>query len=374
MVRLRAGAFLSLCRHLRDRSDEVQNMELMTIGGFCRNCLAKWLVLQARKISDQIGVDEVAASYFFDRRKGTIESLDSFGYDLAAQYVYGSAYPEWKKLHQKKATEDQMERYRRSEGIHAVHDDDLLATRSSQEDAYLSQSTLPKAQVCTTEAARPANSLLSDVCCQDVEALNATTEGVAQSMDSSRRTPRPPKGDLDLKIGILTVSDRAYANAYETGDLSGPAVEGTVIALIERMNSSFLDQHTSIGHVEKTIVPDEIPCITDVLMRWSGKTTTNLSKEPYDLVFTTGGTGFAPRDCTPEATNLVLDRNCNGLMSWAGMELTSTQPLATLSRASAGTSHDTLIVNLPGNPAGAAQVVELLLPLLLHAVKDLRSD
>ncbi len=210
-----------------------------------------------------------------------------------------------------------------------------------------------------------------------MEALNATTAGAAQSTNSSRRKPRPPKGDLDLKIGILTVSDRAYGNAYETGDLSGPAVEGTVIALIERMNSSFQDQHVSIGHVEKTIVPDEIPCITDVLMRWSGKTTTNLdrsSKEPYDLVFTTGGTGFSPRDVTPEATNLILDRNCNGLMSWAGMELTSTQPLATLSRASAGTSHDTLIVNLPGNPAGAAQVLELLLPLLLHAVKDLRSD
>ena len=61
-------------------------------------------------------------------------------------------------------------------------------------------------------------------------------------------------------------------------------------------------------------------------------------------------------------------------MSWAGMELTSTQPLATLSRAYAGTSHDALIDNLPGNPAGAAQVVELLSPLLLHAVKDLRSD
>ena len=75
----------------------------------------------------------------------------------------------------------------------------------------------------------------------------------------SGRTPRPPKGDLDLKVGILTVSDRAYANAYETGDLSGPAVEGTVIALVERMNSSFQDKRVSIGHVEKTIVPDKIP-------------------------------------------------------------------------------------------------------------------
>ena len=183
-----------------------------------------------------------------------------------------------------------MESYRRSEGIHAIHDDDLLATRSSEEGAYLAQSPPPKAQVCTKEATCPANSLLSDVCCQDVEALNATMAGAAQSTNSSRRKPRPPKGDLDLKIAILTVSNRAHANAYETGDLSGPAVEGTVIALTNQMNSSFQDQHISIGHVEKMIVPDEIPCITDVLMRWSGKTTTNLarsSEEPYDLVFTT---------------------------------------------------------------------------------------
>ncbi len=376
MVRLRAGAFLSLCRHLRDRSDEVQNMDLMTIGGFCRNCLAKWLVLQARKISDRIGADDVAASYFSDQWKGAIESLDSFGYDSAAQYVYGCAYPEWKERHQKKATEDQMERYRRSEGMHAIHDDDLLATRSSKEGANSAQSDLPKAQVCAKEAARPKNPPLSDVCCQDVETPNsATAAGVARSTDSPRRTPRPPEGDLALKIGILTVSDRASANAYETGDLSGPAVESTVIALIGRMNSSFQDQHISVGHVEKAIVPDEISRIADVLMRWSGKTDPGIrsSEEPYDLVFTTGGTGFAPRDVTPEATNLVVDKSCNGLMSWAGMELTSKQPLATLSRASAGTSRDTLIVNLPGNPAGAAQVVELLLPLLLHAVKDLRS-
>ena len=60
-------------------------------------------------------------------------------------------------------------------------------------------------------------------------------------------------------------------------------------------------------------------------------------------------------------------------MSWASMELTNTQPLATLSRAAAGTCRDTLIVNLPGNPAGAAQVVELLFPLLLYAIKDLQS-
>lgn len=375
MVRLRAGAFLSLCHHLRDRSDGVQNMDLMSIGGFCRNCLAKWLVLHARKISDRIGADNVAASYFFDQQKRAIDSLDLFGYDEAAQYVYGCTYQEWKTLYQKKATDDQMEMYHKSRGIHAVHDDDMLAKRSSKKDLYPTQCRPPKAQGSVQESAHPKNSLLSDVCCQDVESLVANS-AVTEPMDFSHRVPRPPKGDLVLKIGVLTVSDRAFANAYETGDLSGPAVESVLVAIIEQMNLSFRDQNISISHIEKAIVPDEIPCITDILMRWSGKMITfsvGLSNEPYDLVFTTGGTGFASRDVTPEATNLVLDRQCLGLMSWAGIELTSKQPLATLSRASAGNSRDTIIVNLPGNPAGAAQVVELLLPLLLHAVKDLHS-
>ncbi len=375
IVSLRAGAFLSLCHHLRDRSDEVQNIDLMSIGGFCRNCLAKWLVLQARTISDRIGADNVAASYFFDQQRRAIDSLDFFGYDEAAQYVYGCTYQEWKSLYQKKATGDQMEMYHKSKGIHAVHDDDLLSKRLSKEDVFPVQCKLLKAQGGVLESAHVKNSLLSDVCCQDVESL-VPTSAVTQSMNFSHPVPRPPKGGLVLKMGVLTVSDRASANAYDTGDLSGPAVENTLIAVIEQMNSSFRDQNVSISHIEKAIVPDEIPRITDILMRWSGKTTTNseiVSKQPYDLVFTTGGTGFASRDVTPEATNLVLDRQCLGLMSWAGNELASKQPLATLSRASAGSSRDTIIVNLPGNPAGAAQVVELLLPLLLHAVKDLRS-
>ena len=73
---------------------------------------------------------------------------------------------------------------------------------------------------------------------------------------------------------------------------------------------------------------------------------------------------------TPEATISILDRECRGLMSWASIELTSKQPLATLSRAAAGVCGQAVIVNLPGNPAGAAQVTELLFPILLHTIED----
>lgn len=218
--------------------------------------------------------------------------------------------------------------------------------------------------------------LLSDVCCQDVDAIDAPPAGVPESTNSTAKIPRPPKGDLNLKVGILTVSDRAASNAYESGDLSGPAVESSLTALMKQMNISFKDQHINITQLEKKIVADEVSTIKEVLLNWSGKVedAASTQKDPYDLVFTTGGTGFARRDVTPEATISILDRECQGLMSWASMELTMKQPLATLSRAAAGTCGNTLIVNLPGNPTGAAQVVEVLFPLLLHAVKDLHSS
>mmetsp|Transcript_51879 Transcript_51879/g.110242 ORF Transcript_51879/g.110242 Transcript_51879/m.110242 type:complete len:562 (-) Transcript_51879:98-1783(-) len=381
MVCLQAGAFLSLCHHLRDRSDEVQNMELMTVSGFCRNCLAKWLVVEARNISDRISADNEMASFFPEQQRRTLNSLDSFGYDEAAQYVYGCNYPEWKKRHQKKATGEQLERYNESKRLHAKHDKEMLATRSSfiSSDKSNSSGRGENKQLCIKEPTQQS-SLLSDVCCQDVETLASPTGGVTQSTIASREIPRPPRGDLKLKVGILTVSDRAASNAYESGDLSGPAVEMALTGQIDQTNSNYKDQNIAVTHIEKQIVADEIPDIKGVLLHWSGKATGSKdeaespSQTPYDLIFTTGGTGFARRDITPEATLSVLDRDCQGLMSWASMELAGTQPLATLSRAVAGTCGDTLIVNLPGNPTGAAQVLNILFPLLIHAIKDLRGS
>lgn len=315
----------------------------------------------------------MAASYFPEQQKEIINSLDSYGYDEAAQYVYGCTYQEWKKRHQKKATEEQMERYNKSKGIHAQHNKDVLATRSlSPYTASLNDNQ--KVQICYKEQQQPAqsSSILSDVCCQDVDStIVASSPMVGIATTSQLSSPRPPRGSMRLKVGILTVSDRAAANLYETGDLSGPAVESAVSSQIDQMNLSFTDVQISIANVQKQIVPDEKNTIKDVLIEWSASN--NTAPQSCDLIFTTGGTGFSTRDVTPEATLGVLERECQGLMSYASIVLTAKQPLATLSRAAAGTRGNTLIVNLPGNPLGATQVVEILLPLLLHAVKDMHT-
>ena len=344
-------------------------MELMTISGFCRNCLAKWLVVEARRISDEIVSSKVATSYFSEQQRDVVSTLDSFGYDEAAQVVYGCAYPEWKQRHMKKATDEQLERYNASKSIHALHDKHLLATRSrKQNEISTTESPAAGTQLMCAPRQQPG-SLQSDVCCQDVDAIIS-----AEADHRMQKIPRPPVGRTALTIGILTVSDRAAANEYPSGDLSGPAVESKIVGLIDSFNASFKDQELTLNKLLKEIVPDDKTQIKDILQRWSGKVTRNEgSSNTCNLIFTTGGTGFSPRDVTPEATISILDRECHGLMSWASIELTNKQPLATLSRAAAGVCGETIIVNLPGSPAGAAQVAEVLFPIILHAVKDLQN-
>jgi hypothetical protein len=113
---LKAAAFASLCDHLRQKPSEVSNIEMMSVGGFCRNCLAKWLVMTARKLSVQVKVASLSSaasksnpkSYMNFPNGKLVELLDTFGYDEAAQRVYGCAYTEWKATYQKTATEAQL--------------------------------------------------------------------------------------------------------------------------------------------------------------------------------------------------------------------------------------------------------------------------
>ena len=154
-----------------------------------------------------------------------------------------------------------------------------------------------------------------------------------------------------LRFGILTVSDRSAAG--KRPDASGPA-------LTEKI--------TSLGWkvTRQAVVPDEVLKICSILRSWC-------NSNEVDVLLTTGGTGFSPRDVTPEATLAVVNRLAPGLteaMRAAGLLIT---PHAMLSRGVAGMCQKTLIVNLPGSPKGALENLEVILPVLPHAVELIRD-
>ena len=371
-TKLEAGAFASLCAHLQDRSDAVQNIDLMTLSGFCRNCLAKWLVVEARKLSAELKADanNTTTSTSNDGKANLIQALDALGYDETAEHVYGCAYAAWKKRHAKKATDEQMDKYNASKPLHAAHDKELLAVKA-EKPALIPAGGGDEAAAAAASSAsgdKAKNPLLSDVCCEDVDAAGASA-AICRPTSSAAKPASvpPPSGELSINIGILTVSDRAAAGQYETGDLSGPAVEQSVGSIVEDMNGGN-GGNISYNVMEKTIVPDDVDAIATKLRHWASP-----GDKACDLIFTTGGTGFSPRDVTPEATRSVLDRESHGLMAYVSSECSEGQPLAALSRGTAGMTGNTMIVNLPGSPAGVRQTMSVLFPLLMHAVKDIKS-
>lgn len=156
-----------------------------------------------------------------------------------------------------------------------------------------------------------------------------------------------------IRTGILTISDRGYKGEYR--DLSGPAIRDLVA------------RHLEAAVELEAIVPDERLIIAGTLVVWADEV-------GLDLVLTTGGTGFAPRDVTPEATRDVIEREAPGLveaMRAASLKIT---PHAMLSRAAAGIRGGTLIVNLPGSPKAARENLETILPALPHAIELLRGE
>ncbi len=157
---------------------------------------------------------------------------------------------------------------------------------------------------------------------------------------------------MSLRIAILTVSDRSARG--ERPDASGPALREQVTAL-----------GWQVARME--IVPDDLATLKDVLARWS-------DSGDFDVILTTGGTGFAPRDVTPEATLAVVERLAPGLAEAMRAESLKITPHAMLSRAAAGIRGRTLIVNLPGSPKAALENLAVVQSVLPHAVQLLQDD
>ncbi len=152
-----------------------------------------------------------------------------------------------------------------------------------------------------------------------------------------------------LRIGILTMSDKGSRG--ERVDQSGQVIKEMV---------------SSIGNILLyEVIPDEKELIKKKLVEYS---------EKVDLVLTTGGTGLSPRDVTPEATLEVIDRQIPGIseaMRYEGLKKT---PRAMLSRAVAGVRGGCLIINLPGSPKAVRENLEVVLPVIGHAIEKIKGD
>lgn len=154
-----------------------------------------------------------------------------------------------------------------------------------------------------------------------------------------------------IKFAVLTSSDSGHAG--QRVDIGGDAV---------------VDLMIKNGHelVDRRLLPDDRDGLAEAMRQWS-------SSGEVQLILTTGGTGLGPRDVIPEATRRVIGYEVPGMTE--AMRATSLKitPMAMLSRAVVGVANKTLIVNLPGNPKGAIETLEVVLPVLPHAVEILND-
>ena len=157
---------------------------------------------------------------------------------------------------------------------------------------------------------------------------------------------------MTMRAAIITLSDAGYAGRRE--DKSGPVIR----ALLE--GAGYTVVHTAL-------LPDGVEPLAGELKRLC-------DGDIADLVLTTGGTGFSPRDLTPEATRAVTERPAPGIaeaMRWNSLQIT---PRAMLSRGEAGIRKGSLIVNLPGSPKAARECLEFILPALGHGLEILKGS
>lgn len=325
MTELNSKVYLSLIRHLQERP-EIQNIDLMLAGGFCRNCLAKW-------------------RHAANRTPGAT-------YEDSIREVYGMSYEEWKSKYQSKADEEKLRQFEiiKGNGFHATY-----------------EGFDPKPV--------PSTSFASDACCDTIETDNSNCE---PSLGGERKRARV-SGTRKLRIATLTCSDRASRGEYRE-DLSGSTIVKT---LEDKCPFEF-------EIVRSKIVPDEIDLIEKSLRELLDVEEEKTEEEEdvetqrtIDVILTTGGTGISDRDVTPEATLKVLTKRLPGIGEAMRRETAKVEPLALLTRAEAGIARRgggnrktrALIVNLPGNPNAVKQCLEaVVFPLLPRIVKLMVDD
>jgi molybdopterin adenylyltransferase len=160
--------------------------------------------------------------------------------------------------------------------------------------------------------------------------------------------------DRPIRAAVLTASDRCSRG--EAVDASGPAV------------AALLQHSIAAEIVASRCVPDDLEALVQAFRDWT------CPDAAIDLVVSTGGTGLAPRDVTPEAARRVIEREHEGLMDLARLRCLAKTPRTFLSRGIAGTAGRTLILTLPGSPRGATEMLEAILDILPHAIETLRGE
>jgi molybdenum cofactor synthesis domain-containing protein len=155
-----------------------------------------------------------------------------------------------------------------------------------------------------------------------------------------------------IRCGVLTISDRSFRG--ERTDTSGPV-------LVQALTGK------GWPVIVTGLIPDDQPAIEKTLREW-------VDRGDIDLILTTGGTGFSPRDVTPEATRKIVSRPAPGLGEAMRAASLLKTPHGMLSRAEAGISAETLIINLPGSPRAAEENLLTVIEVLHHAVELIRGD